>query len=93
MQIGNSAITEVTMSWGTFALQYLDFRFRFLECIFFIFMTEKTSGRTKINFEMNVKKKAYGKDLFSFGFEKKPLKKYQVSKCFFKKQVYINWFI
>ena len=56
-------------------------------------MTEKTSGRTKINFEMNVKKKAYGKDLFSFGFKKKPLKKYQVSKSFFKKHVYINWFI
>ena len=38
-------------------------------------------------------KRKVWKDLFSFGFKKKPPKKYQVSKWFFKKEVYINWFI
>ena len=33
------------------------------------------------------------KDLFSFVFKKKPPEKYQVSKQFFKKQVYPNWFM
>ena len=39
------------------------------------------------------KRKHMGKICLAFGFKKKPLKKYQVSKSFFKKHVYINWFI
>ena len=67
--------------------------FKFLECKTFTFITLNPSGRTRL-ISKQMSKRKHAKDCSALVSKRNQPKKYEVSKHFFyKKQVFINWFI